>query len=378
MNKIIYFTTAQDIDSYPDFLKKWTVFPNLSNQNFHNKLIRALSLTHEMEVISVRPINKNFKGKLLPYKEVKEKNITWKYILVKQSRVDKLLNLGRRINKALDKNEEGSVVLVDVLNLSLLRKACKVAKRLTAKIYGICTDNPLNISFTSESYNEKLLKLIHSLDGYICLTEKINELLNVNNKPYVLIDGISEDMIIDVPVEVEGDYIFFGGSLMKEYGILSLVDAFEKLNKKKLKLVIAGHHENQEFLDYIKDKQNVVYVGPLDYKSVISYEKDAICCVNPRPINPKIDDYSIPSKVLEYLSVGSITISVENKLLKERYGDAIVWAKSGDSDDLCLALKKALKLSENEKHELFVAAVSLTQKYTSFKTVCNLIDKALF
>ena len=58
--KIIYLTTAQSNDDFKNALPKWKKAPNTSNQNFHNKLIRALSTRHQVFVISIRSINGNF------------------------------------------------------------------------------------------------------------------------------------------------------------------------------------------------------------------------------------------------------------------------------------------------------------------------------
>lgn len=378
MNKIIYFSTAQDLSRYPQYLSKWSYPPNLSNQNFHNKLIRALSITHEIEVISVRPINNFFHENKLPYETFKEENIIWKYIKVTKSKIDKYLNLNRRINKCLNvKIDKNTCVFVDVLNLSLLQNAYKIAKKYGLKIYGICTDNPINISFVNKKYISEIMKIAISLDGYISLTNKINELFNINNKPYVIIDGINE--ITDEKInKLEYPYIYFGGSLMYEYGVLNLIDAYNKLNRDDIKLVIAGHHEPKDFKDKINENKNIIYLGAIDYKNAIALEKGAICAVNPRPINQKIDDYSIPSKTLEYLASGVISVTVENKLLKEKYDKAILWAKSGNVDDLYDALLKAINLSEKEKKMYLNFQKELIEKYTSFNAVNELIDNSLF
>ena len=370
MNKIIYFTTAQDNKRYPAYL---------SNQNFHNKLIRALSLTHEIEVISVRPINQNFKLNELPFEVVNDDKITWKYIREKNSKIDKFLNLSRRINNALEeKYPSSTVIFVDTLNLSLLQNACKTAKRFGLKIYGVCTDNPLNISFTNDSYNQKLISLTKSLDGYISLTHDINNLFNGQDKPFVVIDGVTEQVEIKDKPDIKDPYIYFGGSLMREYGVYSLIDAFNKLEDKNIKLVIAGHHEPKDFKNYIKGNPNIIYLNAIPYIDVIKYEKHAICCVNPRPVSPQIDNYSIPSKTLEYLANGTLTITVDNNILNKRYEKCLIWAKSGYEKDLLDALNKAINMDEKEKEAMIHTALDTINKYTSFENIANAIDSKLF
>ena len=88
-NKYIYFTNAMDNDSFKEYLEGWNVSPNLSNQNFHNKLIRSLALSHDIDVISARAINKHYKHKKLEAKIIREGNIFWKYPMVTRNRISK-------------------------------------------------------------------------------------------------------------------------------------------------------------------------------------------------------------------------------------------------------------------------------------------------
>lgn len=374
MSKVIYFTNAVSQTSFADYLKRWKVSPNLSNQNFHNKVIKAISKFDKVEVISIRPINKNFDVSSLPRLVEDEYNITWRYPKVSTSKVGKLLYLNKRIKDVSPKCVKGDAVLVDTLNLSLLKSAIKFAKKHSLKVYGVCTDNPNNISFITDSYKNKLMKLGQSLDGYISLTKAITELYNVRNKPFIQIDGVSEDIEeIGKPL-IKDKYIYFGGSLMEEYGVYSLIEAYKELNLKDIKLVLCGHHVFIDQLNAaIKDNKNIIYLGPVNYEDNLNLIKHSLFSVNPRPINPKIDDYSIPSKTLECLSLGVISITVDNKLLKEHYKDVIIWSKTSSKDDLKDAIKEALDLSKEEKEKLIKLGKEKVMERTSLEVVGKLI-----
>lgn len=69
--RIIYFTTALSKNEYNEYTKLWKISPNPSNQNFHNKLIRSLSINNKVDVISIRPFSK----KLVSSKRLKKKKI---------------------------------------------------------------------------------------------------------------------------------------------------------------------------------------------------------------------------------------------------------------------------------------------------------------
>ena len=100
-----------------------------------------------------------------------------------------------------------------------------------------------------------------------------------------------------------------------------------------------------------------------------------------RPKDPQIDDYSIPSKTLEYLSNGVLTVSVDNEYLKERYKESIIWAKSSDAVDLKDAIEYSLSINDKEKEKRISLGQQYINQYTSFEVINNkindLIDKVL-
>ena len=375
-NKYVYFTSAMDEESFKDYLKDWKVSPNLSNQNFHNKLIHSLALSHDIDVISVRSINKNFKHKTLEAKIVKEDNIFWKYTYVSANRIKKYLKLFKWIKQISMQDSE--IVFVDVLNLSLLKNAVKYARKYKKQIIGVVTDSPNNISFLKKRYRKALLKYGQSLDGYIVLTDRLGDLYNINNKPITKIDGVSEFRKEYLPQEIEGKYIYFGGSLMPEYGVYNLIEAFKKINDPALKLVLCGHHVDMKQLHKaIKDNPNIIYKGPVAYEENLSLEKHSVLAINPRPINDKIDEYSIPSKTIEFLANGILTVTVNNLLLKDHYGPCIVWAETGEVDDLVDAINKALSMTKIEKEMITLLGKNKAMQYTSQENINKQIDTEL-
>lgn len=375
-NKYIYFTNAMDNGSFKDYLEGWKVSPNLSNQNFHNKLIRALSLSHDVDVVSVRAINKNYSHKKLEAKIIKEGNVFWKYPLVKRSRIDKYFNLFKRIKSIT--MQDSRLIFVDVLNFSLIRAALKYRKKYNMPIIGVCTDSPYNISFTKKRRNKKLVELGQTLDGYIVLTPKLNELYNIHGKPSVCIDGVSEIPAKYEEQKINDKYIYFGGSLMKKYGVLNLIEAYKMLGREDIKLVICGHHlERDRLYKAIDGNENIMYLGPVSYEENLSLERYSVLAVNPRPTDPKIDLYSFPSKTLEYLANGCLTIAVENEMLQEHYGPCIIWSKTGSPEDLYETMRKALELKRTDREILSILGKNKVMQYTSLENINHQIDEEL-
>ena len=169
----------------------------------------------------------------------------------------------------------------------------------------------------------------------------------------MIVEGAVENNL-PKPVKNEyGKYFFFGGALMKRYGIYELISAFHALNDKNYKLLICGHHANEhELSEAIGDNKNIVYLHTLPVEKVHQLEMNAIANINPRPYSEDLDRFSIPSKTMEYLSSGRPTISVKNTRLQKDFNEFAVWAKSSNPDDLLASMKRVLELTEEEQAEL--------------------------
>nr|MCR5506032.1 hypothetical protein [Bacilli bacterium] len=115
--KIIYFTTAIQRDDYKELCKLWKVSLNPSNQNFHNKMIRSLALTNEVEVISIRPFSKRYCiAKYLQAEEKEEGNIHWHYVKVKGGKLSRPFIIKKEVMKTLKKiDTKDAIIITDTI-----------------------------------------------------------------------------------------------------------------------------------------------------------------------------------------------------------------------------------------------------------------------
>ncbi len=370
--KIIYFTTAQSQNDWNEFYPKWNISLNASNQNFHNKLIRALSLKNKVDVISIRPYSTSNTNHLVLKNETKgEKNITWHYLKRSGNKFFRAINVWPQVKKILNKLDlRSAVFLSDTINPSIISAALKAKKKYHCPLIGICTDSPSNISGTPKSYTNYLLEKSCDLQGYLALTDGLQELFNTHNKPSFIFEGIVENIYHNETYKHDRPYFFFGGALMRRYGVYNLISAFKKLERDDIDLLICGHHENEEELkDQIGDAKNIKFLKLLPVNQVIEMEKEAIACINPRPYNEDLDRYSIPSKTLEYLNSGSLVISVKNSKLQPKFEELALWSESSDVYELLRNMEKALAMTEKERLEIGSLAKLKVQELYSPETI---------
>jgi len=376
---IIYFTTAQDNNDYKTFTSQWSKKPNPSNQNFHNRLIRALSINNKINVISLRPFSKIFMNKTeLKKSENVTTNIHWHYLTIKHNIIKKFLTADKEAKSIVSSLPKKSLILTDTINPLVISIANRCAKKFNLPIVGICTDSPSNISGTKKSYTTYLLKAGKGMKGYIGLTQDLIELFNEQKKPSLVFEGIVDDVSPKSDIKIDSNYFFFGGCLMEKYGIYNLIDAYKLLDTKKVKLVICGHHANtDELKDKIKDSPSIIYLETLNVNDVLYLEQHANACINPRPHNEDLERYSIPSKTIEYLSSGSLTISVKNKKLYDKFEDSCIWIQNNSVKDIYNALKKVMDMTATEREKIAAKAKEKSFKDFSFEAINSKINNFL-
>ena len=370
--KIIYFTTASEKEDYNSFQENWTSSLNIFIQNIHNRLIRSLAITHEVEVISIRPFSRRYcKSKKLTASTSSEGKITWHYLAIKRSKLLRYSSAKRQAKKVLNKmNLKDCVILTDTLNPYLLMISKKMAKKFDLPIIGICINSPSGIRNTRRSYTLLLHLLADNLSGYITLTSGLNELFNKYNRANLTFEGIVENKFKKLDVSKYGKYAFYFGNLEEKYGVNELIKAFIEYNNKDINLVIAGYHGNNDKINkLIKDQSNIKYLGMISNDLALSLENGAVFNINPRPYSEDYDRYLIPWNVLDYLNSGSLTVSVRNTKLKAIFEGDVIWLDSNEKDDFIAGFNKALNIKEDEREQAIKKASSNVNKLYSMEAI---------
>jgi glycosyltransferase involved in cell wall biosynthesis len=118
-----------------------------------------------------------------------------------------------------------------------------------------------------------------------------------------------------------------------------MVDAFHKTNIK-CKLVIAGSGPLDKYIEQMAEEDyRILYLSQLNKEKNIAYMRNSIANINPRPLNPNLDRESVPSKLLEYLSIGTPIISTKYPRLYGLFKDDVTWIDGNDVESMRLAFE---------------------------------------
>lgn len=358
---IIVFTSAMVEEEFAKYQKEAHIKPNPSNQNFYDKLIKALSFKNNVSVVSHRPFVKGmFDDDFLQAKQTSDGKVKYFYTRLEATRSYKLFDEMEEIvasaeKAALDFANEPFVCVVDTLRINLVKGAIKFARKYNAKIVGVLTDNPANLSLIRRSYVKNVYRNAQRLDGFLTLSNGLLRAFKVTEKPNYIFEGLVDEVPL-IKKEPIGNYYFFGGSLYERYGVKRLISAFIESDIPE-KLVIAGNGPLQDYIFQNTEKNlRILYLSQLPVAQIYGLEQNAIANINPRPFSKKMDDESVPSKLLEYLSSGVPTISTIHSKLYEIFKNDVYWIEDDTTTGIKAALNDFAKQDYEEMKKRAIAA----------------------
>lgn len=358
--RIIYFTTATSKEDYASFSASWKSSLNTSIQNLHNRLIRSLALTHEVDVISIRPFSRKFcKLTKLEATTRQEGKITWHNLEIKKLKFSRYFSVSRQCKKILSKmNLKDCIVITDTLNPNVLNNSTKLARKYGLPIIGVCHGTPSNIRNTGKSYTTFVLGQAMNLSGYISLTPGLNDLFNKSSRANLTFEGIADGKCQKFDKKPPfGKYIYYNGSLDEKYGVYELIKAFKELDNPLINLVISGYHANNERLAaIIGEDKNIFNMGMVQNDQIVCLASHSIINVNPCPYSEDFDRYVVPESMVDYLNSPTVLVSVRNRQFKKNFEEDAIWIKSNEVLDLLHGIKAALNMREEDKNNMIKKA----------------------
>ena len=194
-------------------------------------------------------------------------------------------------------------------------------------------------------------KLNRQFDKYILLTEEMAQAIPTKKKPYMVMEGICRDDIHGEPTAEKRRALMYAGGLTEDNGLELLTEAFEKSDLEEFWVCGCGPLDA-----YIRQKAEsnprIRFFGELPVVKVQELERRALILANIRdPENP-LTWYSFPSKVLEYMSCGTVVISTVLRGIPEEYYNYIESVMNYSVDAVLKAIEKTTSKSSTEYQEI--------------------------
>lgn len=333
--------------------------PGQQVQKYHRLMAEGLAKNEGVKVktITALPITRDTNSDLIVnLKDDHANNVYYKYLTIINLPI--LKNIFIIINSFFKTLMEcikvrDTVIICDVLNVSVTMGALIASKITKNKSVAIVTDIPIYLSNANNIKVKINNLLINSFDRYVLMTTNMNEVINKKNKPYTVIEGLVDINMTNKDNKIEKKYekkvCIYAGGLQKIYGIKYLCEAFIKANVKNSELHIYGNGDfEDELRKLVIEHKNIKYFGVKNNEDVVEEQLKSVLLINPRPTNEEYTKYSFPSKNMEYMVSGTPILTTKLPGMPEEYYEYIYTINDETVDGLADDLSDLLNKSNEE------------------------------
>ncbi len=367
---ILYVSNVSAYDTYNRLTQEGKLVKGwgYQMQKFNDNIVQGLS-AHE-EVVAVSCLGyANIKAERI---EERKGNIT--YIAVKNTKgkLHKLFNLLRlkRECRRIVKRERPTAIVCDAFSLAPCVVSKAVGRRKKIPTVAIVTDIPaLSVH---EQPSERVLKRMYGFDGYVLLTEQMNELINREGKPYMVMEGLCAKQLPQPQPEEEKKIILYTGSLWKkDAGIEYFTEGFLQAALPNTELHFYGSGELTPWIEALSQTHGQVqYKGLVANQEMVALQAKATLLVNPRPSDQEFCKYSFPSKTMEYMASGTPVLMTKLPGVPKEYFPFVYTVEEETAEGVCRALREifATSASERERKGLQAREFVTTHKNNAAQT----------
>lgn len=207
------------------------------------------------------------------------------------------------------------------------------------------------------SYYQRGNSYVSEFDGYILLTEYMAKELHVENKPYLIIEGIynksNENNCVSNDNNSDLKIVFHAGALERQYGVFNLINAFSMIKNDNYRLWLAGgSSESEEIKRLCENDSRINYFGFISPAQVYDLQSKATVIVNPRTTSGEFTKYSFPSKTMEGLASGKPFIGCRLPGIPDEYFDYIQCVDDNTPESLSRKITEICELSISERTQI--------------------------
>lgn len=368
MRKILYVSSVCSEEVLKYIFETARVKPQLAAQKFHRLLAEGFaqhSDTCQIKTLSAIPvIQANHKRRIWRLPQQMINGLTYSYIPMLNVKVIK--NIGVFLYTFLNVffwsllDRKNKIVICDLLNVTISMASLAACRLSGNRILAIVTDIPGLMVDSASGSNTEMVPIVKKrltwFDGYILLTEQMNEVINLHNKPHMIMEGLVDFKMQGTANEPENKYpnkvVLYAGGLFEKYGVKKLVDAFKLLEDASCRLHLYGSGAMVAHIgDYISDDPRITYFGVVPNKKLVKEQLKATLLINPRPTDEEFTKFSFPSKNMEYLVSGTPMIVTRLPGMPEEYYPHVYLFEEESVEGMHDTLMKVLSQSDEELHQ---------------------------
>ncbi len=280
--------------------------------------------------------------------------------------ISRYFSTKRAIKKYLISNNdsEASVILYSA-HTPFVRAVASLKRKYKFQAHLVVPDLP---QYMNLSGNQKLAyrilkkmdmsvfyKCVDSIDSFTFLTKQMNAVMNRNNKPFAVVEGMVNEKDVRNENEIKEQIlksVVYTGGMDEKYGVKRLVDATDYFDPN-IKLVLCG---TGDLDSYIKGKANsndkIIFKGLVPREEALKIQSEATILTNPRTNDEEYTNYSFPSKNLEYMLWGKPVLVNKLNGMPDEYDSILMFYDDSTPESMAAKINSICGLSDIELSEI--------------------------
>lgn len=300
-----------------------------ARQRFEYNLIKGLheQLGDQIDFISYVPTSKELH---IPPQSCIEGAVI-KHIPIQKDSIQSIISAGEQFRRYLleicKQHRDGLRVIMYAVNPVFEYYLLKYKGKFDIKLITICSEVP-KLRRYGNSLKSRLKKKIltyfnKQFDGYIFFSAEMKNIIPCAGKPSIVLEGIAPAKRKEV-VYGKKNIIMYAGGLAADNQIPFLLECCKEIPELS-EVWICGVGPDEEKVKQIASTDSrIKYLGRLNNARVLELEEQAKILVNFRSPNEELTKYSFPSKLLEYISSGSLVLSTRLGGIPDEYFNYII------------------------------------------------------
>jgi len=298
-------------------------------------------------------------------------------------------------------SKKKKVIFVYSLNTAFLSSAvCAKEIDKNIKICLICPDLPEYMNrpgsrgrmfdFLKKIDQKSQNKYLRKIDYFVFISKYMNERINKDDKPWCVVEGISDYSTtieekflngLNIDIEKSKYVILYTGTMIERYGVIDLIKEFCNINDSNLELWLCGSGLDETVINsYVKNDSRIKYFGHVSRDEVLIMQKNVSLLVNPRKADGEYVKFSFPSKIIEYFESGTPILMRKLPGIPDEYYK-YVYLIDDYENSIELAIKSVLKMDDDYLHDRAFKAkqfiINEKSKKVQIKKILEMIDSSV-
>lgn len=354
---ILYLSPGCEPSLFANGIEEKRFSSGMQVQRFNSLVIKGLSSCEKISAIGHLPYAKS--QSFERDSSVNEDgDITWYSLKNYQNGLGKIKRFKELLFKGLDitKQQKVKAVFADAISPLYAMAALIIAKRSKCASVGIVTDVPMYMCAQKKSLRARLTQsFLTKFDYYVLLSKPMDAVVNPNHHPSIVMEGLCEYDETPLIQKAAHDKlkIVYAGSVDDGNGITNLLNAFNSISGNNAELIIYGSGPLVgRVTEYANKNSNISYGGVLASEQMRVALRNADVLINPRPVDLDFVAYSFPSKMMDYMSSGTITMCTRLSCISEEYFKHLYVIENETVVGLRESLESVISLSPEKRIEI--------------------------